>query len=133
MTVTGAPLSPRRDPVTPLCDPRIGGMPPVTASPATLIVWFHLRSPELSAEFERMMADDRDVALGGLDTVSEWRLTRPLEVSGQPSEPADYVLIAEITEVDRWALQATEQVQRLADDLVRLVSTRGMLLVERVL
>jgi len=108
-------------------------MPPVTATPATLIVWFHLRSPELSAEFERMMADDRDVALGGLDTVSEWRLTRPLDVPGQPSEPADYVLIAEITEVDRWALQATEQVQRLADDLAHLVSTRGMLVVERVL
>jgi hypothetical protein len=133
MTVTSRPLSRRRDPITTLCDPRIGAMPPVTATPATLIVWFHLRSPELSAEFERMMADDRDVALGGLDTVSEWRLTRPLDVPGQPSEPADYVLIAEITEVDRWALQATEQVQRLADDLAHLVSTRGMLVVERVL
>jgi hypothetical protein len=108
-------------------------MPPITASPATLIVWFHLRSPELSAEFERMMADDRDVALGALDTVSQWRLTRPIDVPGQPTDPADYVLIAEITEVDRWAQQATEQVQRLADDLAHLVSTRGMLVVERVL
>jgi hypothetical protein len=51
-------------------------MPPVTASPATLIVGFHRRSPELAAEFECMMADDRDVALGALDTVSDWRLTR---------------------------------------------------------
>jgi hypothetical protein len=133
MTVMGAPRLRRRDPVTPLCGPRLGGIPPVAASPATLIVGFHLRSPELSAEFERMMVDDRDVALGALDTVSEWRLTRPLDVPGQASEPADYVLIAEITEVDRWALQATEQVQRLADDLAHLVSTRGMLVVERVL
>jgi hypothetical protein len=133
MTVNGAPLSRRRDPVTALCDSRTGGEPPVTASPATLIVWFYLRSPKLSAEFERMMADDRDVAFGALDTVSDWRLTRPANVPGQPSEPADYVLIAEITEVDRWAPQATEQVQRLADDLAHLVSARGMLVVERVL
>jgi hypothetical protein len=133
MTVTSGPLSRRRDPVTPLCDPRVGAVPPVAASPATLIVWFYLRSPELATEFERMMADDREIARGALDTVSEWRLTRPLDVPGQPSEPADYVLIAEITEVDRWALEATEQVQRLEDDLAHLVSTRGMLVVKRVL
>jgi hypothetical protein len=108
-------------------------MRPVTASPATLIVWFHLRSPESSAEFERMMAGDRDVDLSALDTMSDWRLTRPVNVPGQPSEPPDYVLIAEITEVDRWELQATEQVQRLADDLAHLVSARSMLVVERVL
>jgi hypothetical protein len=108
-------------------------MVPVTAGPATLIVWFHLRSAELSAEFERVMADDRAVAFEALDTVSDWRLTRPVNVPGQPSEPADYVLIAEITEVDRWAEQATEQVQRLADGLAHLVSARGMLVVERVL
>jgi hypothetical protein len=104
-----------------------------TASRATLIVWFDLRSPELSAEFERVMAGDRDVDLGSLDTMSEWRLTRPLNVPGQPSEPADYVLIAEITEVDRWELQASEQVERLADDLAHLVSARRMLVVEPVL
>jgi hypothetical protein len=102
-------------------------------SPVTLIVWFYLRAPELSAEFERVMAGDRDVDLGSFDTVSDWRLTRPVDVPGQPSEPADYVLIAEITEEDRWELQASEQVQRLADDLAHLVSTRGMLVVERVL
>jgi len=107
-------------------------MSPVTGSPATLIVWFHLRSPELSAEFERVMAGDRDVDLGSLDTMSEWRLTRPVNVPGQPSEAADYVLIAEITEVDRWESQASEQVQRLADDLAHLVSARRMLVVERV-
>jgi hypothetical protein len=65
--------------------------------------------------------------------MSDWRLTRPVDVPGQPSEPADYVLIAEIAEVDRWAAQATEQVQRLADDLAHLVSARGMLVLERVL
>jgi hypothetical protein len=133
MTITGAPLSPRRDPVTALCDDPSHGMAPVTAGPATLIVWFHLRSPDLSAEFERVMADDRNVAFEALDTVSDWRLTRPVNVPGQPSEPADYVLIAEITEVDRWTLQATEQVQRLADELGHLISARGMLVVERVL
>jgi hypothetical protein len=133
MTVNGAPPSRRRDPVTALCDARTAGEPRVTASQATLIVWFYLRSPELSAEFERIMADDRDVALSALDTVSDWRLARPINVPGQPSEPADYVLIAEITEVDRWAPQATEQVQRLGDELTHLVSARGMLVLERVL
>ena len=108
-------------------------MLPVSPSPATLIVWFYLRAPEQSADFERVMAGDRDVDLGSLDTMSDWRLTRPLDVPGQPSERADYVLIAEITEVDRWELQASEQVQRLADALAHLVSTRGMLVLERVL
>jgi hypothetical protein len=103
------------------------------ASAATLIVWFHLRSPELSGEFEHMMAGDREIDLGSFDTVSEWRLTRPVNVPGQPSESADYVLIAEITEVDRWEEQASEQVQRLADEVEHLVSARRMLVVERVL
>jgi hypothetical protein len=108
-------------------------MLPVSHSPATLIVWFYLRAPELSTEFERVMAGDRDVDLGSLDTMSDWRLTRPVDVPGQPSEPADYVLIAEITEVDRWESQASEEVQRLANALAHLVSTRGMLVLERVL
>ncbi len=108
-------------------------MLPVSPGPATLIVWFYLRAPELSAEFERVMAGDRDVDLGSLDTMSAWRLTRPADVPGQPSEPADYVLIAEITEVDRWELQASEEVQRLANALAHLVSTRQMLVLERVL
>jgi hypothetical protein len=112
---------------------RQGATHPVTTSPATLIVWFYLRSPELSAAFERMMVGDRDVDLGSFDTVADWRLTRPVNVPGQPSEPADYVLIAEITELDRWQLQATEQVQRLADELAHLVSARTMLVLERVL
>lgn len=112
---------------------REGAVTPVTASPATLIVSFYLRSPELSAEFERMMAGDRDVNLAALDTVSDWRLTRPIDVPGQAIEPAHYVLIAEITEVNRWQLQATEEVQRLAEDLAHLVSARTMLVLERVL
>jgi hypothetical protein len=102
-------------------------------SPATVIVWFHLRSPELADEFERLMAGDRDVVLGSLDTVSDWRLTRPLNVPGQPSEPADYVLISEITGVDRWEGQISEQVQRLADDLAYFVSAREMLVLKRIL
>jgi hypothetical protein len=74
---------------------REGATRPVTARSATLIVWFHLRSPELSAEFERMMAGDRDG--------------------------------------DRWQVQATEQVQRLAEAIAHLVSARLMLVLERVL
>ena len=103
------------------------------AGPATVIVWFYLRSPELADEFERLMAGDRDVVLGSVDTVSDWRLTRPLDVPGQPSEPADYVLISEVTGVDRWEEQISEQVQRLADDYGHFVSARGMLVLERIL
>jgi hypothetical protein len=102
-------------------------------SPATVIVWFHLRSPELADEFERVMAGDRDVVLGSLDTVSDWRLTRPLNVPGQPTEPADYVLLSEITGVDRWEEQISEQVQRLANDYAQFVSAREMLVLERIL
>jgi hypothetical protein len=43
------------------------------------------------------------------------------------------VLIAEIVEVDRFEQQASEHVQRLADDLEHLVSSRGMLVVRPVL
>lgn len=113
--------------------PRSGTKPPVAASTVTLIVWFYLRAPELSDEFEDVMAGDRDVDLGSLDTMSDWRLTRPINVPGQPRDSPDYVLIAEISEVDRWESQASEQVQRLADDLDHLVAARGMLVLGRVL
>jgi hypothetical protein len=103
------------------------------AGVATLIVWFQLREPGLAAEFERFMAEDRDIDLGSLDTMSDWRLTRPVNVPGQPTEPPDYVLIAEVTQVGRWQEQASEQVQRLADRLADLVSARHMLLLGRVL
>jgi hypothetical protein len=46
---------------------------------------------------------------------------------------ADYVLIAEIVQVERFEQQAREQVQRLADELAHLVSSRGMLIVRPVL
>ena len=105
----------------------------MTTSAATLVMWFSLRSPELAEEFERLMADDRDIVRGSLDTVSDWRLTRPLDVPGQSSEAADYVLIAEIVEITRWQEQANELVQHLADDLGHLVSSRGMLVVGHVL
>jgi hypothetical protein len=61
-------------------------------------MWFQLRSPELAAEFERLMEDDRDVVRGALDTVKDWRLTRPADVPGQAIGQADYVLIAEVVE-----------------------------------
>ena len=96
-------------------------------------MWFLLRSPELAEEFERLMAGDRDVVRGSLDTVSDWRLTRPADVPGQTIDSADYVLIAEIVGVERWEQQASELVERLADDLEHLVSSRGMLVVRPVL
>ena len=105
----------------------------MTTSAATLVMWFSLRSPELAEDFERLMASDRDIVRGSLDTVSEWRLTRPLDLPGQSSEAADYVLIAEIVEIKRWQEQANELVQHLADDLGHLVSSRGMLVVGHVL
>src|SRR5215471_8815485 len=101
--------------------------------PATLLVWFQLRSPELAEDFERLMAGDRDIVRGSLDTVTDWRLTRPSDVPGQTIGQADYVLIAEIVEVDRFEQQASELVQRLADNLDHLVSSRGMLIVRPVL
>jgi hypothetical protein len=96
-------------------------------------MWFRLRSPELADDFERLMASDRDIVRGSLDTVSDWRLTRPLDVPGQSIEEADYVLIMEIVGVERWEQQASEQVERLADELAHLVSSRGMLVVRPVL
>ena len=96
-------------------------------------MWFQLRSPELADDFERLMTDDRDIVRESLDTVADWRLTRPSDVPGQAIGQADYVLIAEIVEVDRWEQQASEHVQRLEDDLAHLVSSRGMLVVRAVL
>ena len=96
-------------------------------------MWFQLRSPELAGDFERLMAEDRDVVRGSLDTMTEWRLTKPADVPGQSIGQADYVLIAEIAEVERWEQQATEHIQRLADDLAHLVSSRGMLVVRPIL
>jgi hypothetical protein len=101
--------------------------------PATLIIWFQLRSPELAEEFERLMTDDRDTVRDSLDTISDWRLTRPSDVPGQSIGQADYVLIAEIVEVERFEQQGSEHVQQLADDLAHLVSQRGMLVVRPVL
>src|SRR4029077_12454723 len=103
------------------------------SSPATLIMWFQLRSPELAEDFERLMTEDRDIVRGSLDTVSDWRLTGPADGPRQAVRQADYVLIAEIVEVDRFEQQASEHVQRLADDLAHLVSSRGMLVVRPVL
>jgi hypothetical protein len=101
--------------------------------PATLLMWFQLRSPELAEDFERLMTTDRDIVRDALDTVSDWRLTQPTDVPGQAIGQADYVLIAEIVEVERFEQQASEHIQRLADDLAHLVSSRGMLVVRSIL
>jgi hypothetical protein len=87
----------------------------------------------LAEDFERLMADDRDIVRLSLDTVSDWRLTRPADVPGQSIGQADYVLMAEIVEVDRFEQQASEHVQRLADELAHLVSSRGLLVLRPVL
>jgi hypothetical protein len=100
---------------------------------ATLVMWFHLRSPELAEEFERLMVSDRDIVHGSLDTMPDWRLTRPTDVPGQAIESADYVLIAEIVNIERWQQQAELRVQGLADELDHLVSSRRMLVLERIL
>jgi hypothetical protein len=54
-------------------------------------------------------------------------------VPGQATDQADYVLIAEIVEVERWEEQVSEQLERLADDLAPLVSSRGLLVVRPIL
>ena len=103
------------------------------SDPATLLIWFQLRSPDLADDFERLMAGDRDLVRGSLETISDWRLTRPADVPGQAFDQADYVLIAEIVGVERWEQEASEHIQRLADDLAHLVAHRGMLVVRPVL
>jgi hypothetical protein len=95
-------------------------------------VWFKLRSPELAEDFESLMAGDRDVVRSSLDTVSDWRLTRPSDVPGQSLGQADYVLIAEVVAVERFEQQASELIERLEDDLAHLVSSRGLLVVRPV-
>ena len=102
------------------------------ATAATLVMWFHLRSPELAEEFERLMASDRDIVHGSLETMADYRLTRPMDIPGQAIESADYVLIADIVNVEHWQQQAEERVQTLADDLEHLVSSRRMLVLERI-
>jgi hypothetical protein len=106
---------------------------PWISPPATLVMWFQLRSPDLAEDFERLMAEDREIVRGSLDSMTDWRLGRPADVPGQSIGQADYVLIAEIAEVERWEQQASEHVQRLTDDLAHLVASRGMLVVRPVL
>ena len=103
------------------------------SSPATLLIWFQLRSPELAEDFERLMTEDRDIVRGSLDTLSDWRLTRPADVPGQSIGQADYVLMADIVEVERFEQEASEHVERLADNLAHLVSSRGMLVLRPAL
>jgi hypothetical protein len=52
---------------------------------------------------------------------------------GQSIGAADYVLIAELVEIERWQEQETELIQHLEDDLGHLVSSRGMLVLGHVL
>jgi hypothetical protein len=101
--------------------------------PASLLLWFQLRSPDLADDFERLMTEDRDIVSGSLDSLSDWRLARPADVPGQSIGQADYVLMVDILDVERFEQQASEHVQRLTDDLAHLVSSRGMLILVPVL
>jgi hypothetical protein len=96
-------------------------------------MWFQLRSPDLADDFVTLMMGDRDIVRSSLDTVSNWRLMKPADVPGQTMEEADFVLLAEITEPDRFEEQGSERVQQLADDLDHLISGRGMLILRAVL
>ncbi len=75
----------------------------------------------------------KGVGSDALETMSDWRLTRPTDLPGQAIESADYVLIAEIVNIQHWQQQAERRVQALADDLDHLVSSRRMLVLERIL
>jgi hypothetical protein len=96
-------------------------------------MWFQLRSPELAEDFERLMTEDRDIVRASLDTISDWRLMRPADVPGQSIGQADYVLMAQILQLERFEQQASEHVQRLTDDLAHLVLSRGMLVLRPAL
>jgi hypothetical protein len=78
------------------------------------------------------MTEDRDVVRDSLDTVTDWRLTRPADVPGQSIGTADYVLIVEIVEVERFEEEGSERIQQLAEGLAHLVSHEGMLVVRSV-
>ena len=39
--------------------------------PATLILWFKLRSPELAEDFERLMTEDRDIVRSSLPACAD--------------------------------------------------------------
>ena len=80
------------------------------------------------------MASDRDIVAGSLDTMSDWRLTRPVDVPGQAGDAAYYALIAEIHNIQRWQQQAEARVESLQDELLaHLVSSRRMLVLQRIL
>ena len=66
--------------------------------PATLLMWFQLRSPDLAEDFEQLMAGDRDIVRGSLDTVSDWRLARPADVPGQARDQPTTCLSRRSTE-----------------------------------
>ena len=100
--------------------------------PATLLMWFRLRSPDLTEDFERLMAGDRDIVRGSLDTVSDWRLTRPADVPGQAIDQADYV-IAEIVRSGALGATGGRTVRCLMDDLAHLVSNQRLLVTRPVL
>jgi hypothetical protein len=100
--------------------------------PGTLVVLFKLRSSEAAAEFEQLMATQRATIVDSLDSVSSWSLERPLDVPGTDADTADYVLLAEIAEIDRWEQQDGQEVERVFGQLLHLVFSPKMLVVRPV-
>ncbi len=92
-----------------------------------------LRSPELAEDFERLMTGEWDIVRESLDTVSDWRLTRPADVPGQAIGQADYVLIRGDRRSGSLGATGERTHSTSADDLAHLVSSRGMLVVRGVL
>jgi hypothetical protein len=78
-------------------------------------MWFQLRSPGLAEDFERLMTGDRDIVCGSLDTVSDWRLTRPADVPGQAIGQAGCGQIFDGGELDRYGLCSSRREIELDD------------------
>ena len=102
-------------------------MGPMITELLSLVLTGFLPAPHFTAYFTPAFTDAAYQKEAVAKIQKAWK-----PVSGAPAGKKT-VLIAEIAEVERWEQQATEHVQRLADDLAHLVSNRGMLVVRPVL
>jgi hypothetical protein len=102
------------------------------SGPGTVVVLFKLRSPDNASAFEQLMASHRASVVDSLDSVSTWTLERPIDVPGQDPDVADYVLLAELTEVDRWEEEDSKQIESFFGKLLELVFSPKLLVVRPV-
>jgi hypothetical protein len=103
-----------------------------TSGPGTVVVLFKLRSPDNASAFEQLMASHRASVVDSLDSVSSWSLERPIDVPGQDPDVADYVLLAELAEVDRWEEEDGQLIESLFGKLLELVFSPQLLVVRPV-